>query len=68
MEQEPDDPVFEALTEDAIDIGEAVAQELLLALPEFPRHPDAAVDTAAAAEPVDSPFAALARLRKRAQD
>ena len=68
LEPGPDDPVFEALTGDAIDIGEAVAQELSLALPEFPRHPDAVVDAAGAAEPVDSAFAALARLRKPEQD
>jgi uncharacterized metal-binding protein YceD (DUF177 family) len=68
VEPGPEDTVFEALTGDAIDIGEAVAQELSLALPEFPRHPDAAVDAAAAAEPVDSAFAALARLRKLPQD
>ncbi len=60
--------MFEPLAGDAIDIGEAVAQELSLALPEFPRHPDAAIDAAAPAEPVDSAFAALARLRKPAQD
>jgi hypothetical protein len=68
LEPGPDDPVFEALTGDAIDIGEAVAQELSLVLPEFPRDPDAMVDAAAAVEPVDSAFAALARLRKAAQD
>ena len=56
------------MTEDAIDIGEAVAQELSLALPEFPRRPDAVIDAADAAEPVDSAFVALARLRKPAQD
>jgi uncharacterized metal-binding protein YceD (DUF177 family) len=68
LEPSPDDPVFEALTGDAIDIGEAVAQELSLALPEFPRHSDTAFDAAASVEPVDSAFAALARLRKPAQD
>jgi len=36
-----DDRVFEPLIGEAIDIGEAVAQELSLALPEFPHHPDA---------------------------
>jgi uncharacterized metal-binding protein YceD (DUF177 family) len=60
--------VFEPLTGDSIDIGEAVAQELSLALPEFPRDPDAAIDAAAAAEPVEAPFAALARVHKPAQD
>jgi uncharacterized metal-binding protein YceD (DUF177 family) len=59
---------FEPLIGDAIDVGEAVAQELSLALPEFPRHPDAATDAATAAEPVDAPFAALAKLHKPAQD
>jgi uncharacterized metal-binding protein YceD (DUF177 family) len=68
LEPGPDDPVFEVLTGDTIDIGEAVAQELSLALPEFPRRPDAVVDAAGAAEPVDSAFAALARLRKPVQD
>jgi uncharacterized metal-binding protein YceD (DUF177 family) len=68
LEPGPDDPVFEVLNGGAIDIGEAVAQELSLALPEFPRHPDAVIDAADRAEPVDSAFAALARLRKPAQD
>jgi uncharacterized metal-binding protein YceD (DUF177 family) len=57
-----DEPAFEPLTADAIDIGEAVAQEFALALPPFPRS--AAADDAdsppPAAEP--GPFAALSRL------
>jgi uncharacterized metal-binding protein YceD (DUF177 family) len=36
-----DDAAFEPLTGDTIDVGEAVAQEFSLALPPFPRHPDA---------------------------
>ena len=68
VEPGTDDPVFEPLIGDAIDVGEAVAQELSLALPEFPHHPDAPIDAAAVAEPADSPFAALAGLRKPAQD
>ena len=53
----------------AIDIGEAVAQELSLALPEFPRHPEAAAEPVdAAAEPIDDRFAALARLGKTARE
>lgn len=59
-----DEPAFEPLHGDAIDIGEAVAQELSLALPVFPRHPDAALEDVAAAEPLEGPFAALARLRE----
>jgi uncharacterized metal-binding protein YceD (DUF177 family) len=59
-----DEPAFEPLTGDAIDIGEAVAQELSLVLPEFPRHPDATIEEFTAAEAVEGPFASLARLRK----
>jgi uncharacterized metal-binding protein YceD (DUF177 family) len=59
-----DEPVFEPLTGDAIDIGEAVAQELSLALPDFPRLADASIDPLEAAEAEDSPFAALERLRR----
>jgi uncharacterized metal-binding protein YceD (DUF177 family) len=59
----PDEPAFEPLCGDAIDIGEAVAQELSLQLPVFPRRPDAAVDDAAAADPPANPFAVLARRR-----
>ncbi|HEY3908756.1 MAG TPA: DUF177 domain-containing protein [Stellaceae bacterium] len=61
-----EESVFEPLTGDAIDIGEAVAQELSLALPEFPRHsdaPPAGPIEAAAADAIEPPFAALARLR-----
>ena len=66
---DPDEPVFEPLCGAAIDIGEAVAQELSLALPEFPRHPDAAAEPVdAAAEPIDDRFAALARLGKTARE
>jgi uncharacterized metal-binding protein YceD (DUF177 family) len=62
-----DEPAFEALTEDMIDIGEAVAQGLSLALPEFPRHPDASIDESFGADPSESPFASLTRLRKRGE-
>jgi uncharacterized metal-binding protein YceD (DUF177 family) len=58
-----DEPAFEPLAGDVIDIGEAVAQELSLALPAFPRHPDAALEGVAPDEPLDGPFAVLARLR-----
>jgi uncharacterized metal-binding protein YceD (DUF177 family) len=60
-----DEPAFEPLTGDAIDIGEAVAQELSLTLPEFPRLPDAVIEVSDAAEPDDGPFAALERLRSK---
>ena len=64
----PDEPAFEPLLGDVIDIGEAVAQEFALALPPFPRC--AGVD--ADVEPPtpgpaanEGPFAALARLADR---
>ena len=61
-----DGPAFEPLHGNSIDIGEAVAQELSLALPIFPRDPEARIDQAAMAEPLEGPFAMLARLRKDA--
>src|SRR6202521_4479475 len=39
-----DDAAFELLAADAIDIGEAVAQELSLGLPVLPRQSDASID------------------------
>ncbi|HWD60003.1 MAG TPA: DUF177 domain-containing protein [Stellaceae bacterium] len=61
-----DDPAFEPLTAEAIDIGEAVAQEFSLALPPFPRSSDAIIESADEANaPEDGPFAALEQLRRR---
>lgn len=56
-------PVYEPFHGSAIDIGEAVAQELSLALPLFPRDPSAMIEGAAVAPPLDGPFTALARRR-----
>jgi uncharacterized metal-binding protein YceD (DUF177 family) len=72
IDAEANEPVFEPLTGDAIDIGEAVAQELSLALPEFPRLPEAEIDLAEIdpaeiAGSEDGLFAALARLRRTFQ-
>jgi uncharacterized metal-binding protein YceD (DUF177 family) len=59
-----DDPAFEPLESDSIDIGEAVAQEFSLALPPFPRAADAIIEMGTSKEDNDdSPFAALARFR-----
>lgn len=58
---EGDGPAYEPLDGDAIDIGEAVAQEFSLALPQFPRAADAAIETGPDPER-DSPFARLRRL------
>jgi len=59
------DPAFEPLTGEMIDIGEAVAQEFSLALPPFPRAADAVIEVAADEPPDDGPFAALARFPRR---
>lgn len=59
-----DDPAFEPLTVDAIDIGEAVAQEFSLALPPFPRAADVTLEIEAPETPADGPFAALEKLRR----
>jgi uncharacterized metal-binding protein YceD (DUF177 family) len=55
---------FEPLAGDAIDIGETVAQELSLALPVFPRHSDASIDSGFADVSSGGPLASLARLRR----
>jgi uncharacterized metal-binding protein YceD (DUF177 family) len=61
-----DDPAFEPLDGDAIDIGEAVAQEFSLALPPFPRAADAVAETETSTTPEeDGPFAVLRRLTRR---
>jgi uncharacterized metal-binding protein YceD (DUF177 family) len=56
---------FEPLEGDVIDIGEAVAQELSLSLPAFPRHPDAKVDDETPMESAENPFASLKHLGQR---
>lgn len=57
-----DDAAFEPLVGEAIDVGEAVAQEFALVLPPFPRSAEAdrAAGLPAAEDP--RPFAGLARL------
>ena len=47
-----------------IDLGEAAAEQLALALDPYPRKPDAVLPDAAT-DPETSPFAALAALRKK---
>ena len=58
-----DDPAFEPLESESIDIGEAIAQEFSLALPPFPRAPDAEIVAEPEEDKAEGPFAALARLR-----
>jgi len=60
----------EPLDDGMIDIGEAVAQQLSLALDPFPRAPGAAFEEGtdlSDQSPPESPFAALAKLRKPRQ-
>jgi uncharacterized metal-binding protein YceD (DUF177 family) len=64
LDIDADGPVFEPLGGDAIDIAEAVAQELSLALPEFPRLPDAEIEPLADGDPQGGPFAGLAKLNR----
>jgi uncharacterized metal-binding protein YceD (DUF177 family) len=61
-EEQADDAAFEPLTSDVIDIGEAVAQELALALPPFPRGPDASVEAEVEDRRDTGPLAGLSRL------
>jgi uncharacterized metal-binding protein YceD (DUF177 family) len=69
VEGEDPDTVAEPLDGDTIDIGEAVAQQLSLALDPYPRAPGAALDTAwEAGETRETPFAALAKLKKPGGD
>lgn len=64
-----DDDPFEPIVDGSIDIGEAVAEHLALALDPFPRAPGASFelleDTPEQPEKRPSPFAALARLRQK---
>ena len=68
-----EDAAFEPLDGDMIDVGEAVAQEFSLALPPFPRSPDAfpdapgktAIEPKTAPPAVSNPFAELLRLVDR---
>jgi uncharacterized metal-binding protein YceD (DUF177 family) len=59
-----DEAAFEPLVGDAIDIGEAVAQGLSLALPLFPRDSAASMEIEFAEMPSAGPFASLAPLRR----
>src|SRR5207245_9913148 len=61
-----DEIAFEPLVGNAIDVGEAVAQQFSLALPPFPRSPDASLDAATPAADDAGPLAAaLSRLAHR---
>lgn len=60
------EPAFEPLAGEVIDIGEAVAQEVSLSLPPFPRSSEAVIDEdSAGGDSAEGPFAVLARLVRR---
>ncbi len=60
---DPDEEADEVATERGVaDLGEAVAEQLALALDPYPRAPGAALP-AEASDPVEHPMAALAKLR-----
>jgi uncharacterized metal-binding protein YceD (DUF177 family) len=59
-----DEPAFEPLEGDTIDIGEAVAQELSLSLPLYPRHPASDIEVELS-QGLSGPFASLAGLLGR---
>lgn len=61
-EDDADAPAFEPLEDDAVDIGEAVAQEFSLSLPPFPHLPGAVLEIEEDTES-EGPFAVLERLR-----
>ena len=62
---EDEQAVIEPLVGDSVDVGEAVAQQLSLALDPYPRAPGATLETArVGGADADHPFAALAKLRK----
>jgi uncharacterized metal-binding protein YceD (DUF177 family) len=61
-----DDVAFEPLDGTVIDVGEAVSQQVALALPPFPRIPGASAETEAPPAHDSGPFgAALSRLVER---
>ena len=61
----PDTELIEPLQDGRIDIGEAVAQQLSLALDPYPRSPAAEAALAAESAESGSPFAELAKIREK---
>jgi hypothetical protein len=67
--ENPEDEIIEPLIGESVDIGEAIAQQLAVAMEPYPRSPDAGVaaeigDTDDAAVAPQNPFDALAAIRK----
>ena len=73
IDPEAEEELPEPIGPEGIDLGEAVAQQLALALDPYPRHPDAALDKTewgkpppegAAASGRENPFAVLKNLKR----
>ena len=62
-DEDPDSPDEIPYEGTALDLGEAAAEQLALALDPYPREPGAALPEGSS-DPAPAPFAALARLRK----
>jgi uncharacterized metal-binding protein YceD (DUF177 family) len=67
LNPDPDDASVEPLPQDAIDVGESVAQQLALALDPYPRSPTARLEAewpGDTEKPGSGPFSALRALKK----
>ena len=64
LDLDPEADEVEGIDGGAIDVGEAIAQALSLALDPYPRKPGATLDTPGERQGEEGPFAALSRLRK----
>lgn len=62
-DEDPDSPDEIPYEGTALDLGEAAAEQLALALDPYPREPGATLPEGSS-DPAPAPFAALARLRK----
>lgn len=63
-DEDPDAPDEIPYAGTALDLGEAAAEQLALALDPYPREPGAALPDEGASDPAPTPFAALGRLRR----
>jgi uncharacterized metal-binding protein YceD (DUF177 family) len=64
LSDDPEGPDEIEAAGDVVDLGEALAQQLALALDPYPRAPGAALPAEFSAQRAEGPFAALAALRK----
>jgi uncharacterized metal-binding protein YceD (DUF177 family) len=64
LDLDPEADAPEPIESGVIDVGEALAQALSLALAPYPRKPGATLEVPGAGEGPEGPFAELAKLRK----